>query len=133
MKTIVGLIGLAILLNASECSKKEIALANTRWKILEFRQPNATSAQLPTKDYILEFQNENSLNIRLDVNNCMGSYEITDKGAIRISPLGCTKMCCDSEFALNLVNNFSKMQTFKVKAKTLYLKGEGEIILEKLD
>lgn len=133
MKTIVGLIGLVILLNASECSKKEIALANTRWKILEFRQPNATSAQLPTKDYILEFQNENSLNIRLDVNNCMGSYEITGKGAIRISPLGCTKMCCDSEFAMNLAMTLSQMHTLKLKKNKLTLTGEGRILLELLE
>ena len=133
MKTIVGLIGLALLLSASECGKKEIVLAGTRWKVSEMRQPNATSAQLPTKDYILEFQNENSLNIRLDVNNCMGSYEITDKGAIRISPLGCTKMCCDSEFALNLTQALSTMQTFKLKNDVLHLSGQGKIMLELLE
>lgn len=133
MKTIVGLIGLALLLSASECGKKEIVLAGTRWKVSEMRQPNATSAQLPTKDYILEFQNENSLNIRLDVNNCMGSYEITDKGAIRISPLGCTKMCCDSEFALSLAQALSTMQTFKLKNDMLHLSGQGKIMLELLE
>lgn len=133
MKTIISFIGLALLLSASECGKKEIVLAGTRWKVSEMRQPNATSAQLPTKDYILEFQNENSLSIRLDVNNCMGSYEITDKGAIRILPPGCTKMCCDSEFAMNLAQTLSNMQTFKLKNDVLHLSGQGKIVLEKLD
>ncbi len=132
MKKMGYFIGLVILLSASECGKKTVSLAATQWKVLELRQPNATNTLLPTKTYVLEFRDEKSLNLRLDVNNCIGNYEKTDDGKITFTPLGCTKICCDTEFALTLTQMLSSLHTFELKKDTLSLKGEGYIILKRI-
>jgi len=45
--------------------------------------------------------------------------------------MGCTEMCCDSEFAESLPSLFLKMTRYYGKGERLYLEGEGEIVLEK--
>ncbi|MBK7872108.1 MAG: META domain-containing protein [Saprospiraceae bacterium] len=130
MKILAYFVGLIVVLSASKCSNKEIALTGTRWKVAELRQANATTAQLPTKDYILEFRDEKSVGIKLDINSCGGAYEIAAPGKIKISPLACTKACCDSEFAMQVIAMLSNMKTFKMKKDALLLEGEGKIRLE---
>ncbi|MDX1939423.1 MAG: META domain-containing protein [Saprospiraceae bacterium] len=132
MKIVAYFMCLFVLLSASKCNNDGVKLSNTRWKVIELRQANATSSQLPTKDYILEFRDEKSLGIKLDINNCFGGYEVSAPGKISIQPLACTKACCDSEFAMQITATLSKMATFKVKKEALILEGEGKIRLEQL-
>lgn len=133
MKKMGYLIGLVILLSASECSKKEVSLAGTQWKVLELRQPNATNAQLPTKDYIVEFSADQSIGIKLDINTCFSKYEIKMPGNIAIQPLACTKACCDSELAMQIVAMLSNMNAFQVKKNKLSLEGVGTIKLVQVE
>lgn len=128
MKPIFYLVALFLITNAATC--KRITLPNTKWKVLEMRLPNTTSTQMPTKDYILEFKADSSITIKLDVNNCFSKYKLTGKNEITIHTLGCTKVCCDSEFAQSLANTLPKMQTFKIKGDNLILEGDGNIKLE---
>jgi len=85
---------------------------------------------MPTKDYVLEFKADSSITIKLDVNNCFSKYKLTNKNEITINTLGCTKVCCDSEFAQNLAQTLSKMEFFKIKGNDLLFEGDGKIKLE---
>lgn len=128
MKPIFYLLIIFIITNAATC--KRITLPNTKWKVREMRLPNAASVQMPTKDYVLEFRADSSINIKLDINNCFSKYHILDVNHITINSLGCTKACCDSEFAMTLAHLLSQTKTFKIKGDKLQLDGEGKIKLE---
>lgn len=101
-------------------------LANTKWKVMELRLPNSTNTLYPTKDYMVEFRDEKSMGIKLDINNCGGGYELSEDKAIKISPLACTKACCDSEFASNLASTLSTMTAMKGSGKNLILENPIE-------
>ena len=134
MKNAALLLALALLLSASRCNEKNTDLTGTRWRVVELRQPNANSAQLPVKDYVLEFRDDKSLGIRLDINNCFGGYAINPPDKIIIQPLACTKACCDSDLAMQVTALLPQMTTFLVKKKNvLLLEGEGSMRLERVE
>lgn len=132
MRIAAYLLLLFLLTTAAFC--KRVTLPDSRWKVLEVRLANATSVQMPTKDYILEFRADNSIGIKLDVNNCFSQYKISEPNQISMMPLGCTKMCCDSEFAMTLAGTLPLMRTYTIKKKKrLILQGDGIIQLERLE
>lgn len=55
-------------------------------------------------------------------------YEIINSGNIMISPMGCTQICCDSDFAEDLSQLFPKMTEYYGKGDELIFEGQGEII-----
>ena len=55
-------------------------------------------------------------------------YEIINSGNIKISPKGCTEICCDSDFAEDLSQLFPKMTEYYGKGDELIFEGQGEII-----
>jgi len=132
MRITIYLLLLFLLTTAVFC--KRVTLPDSRWKVLEVRLANATTVQMPTKDYILEFRADNSIGIKLDVNNCFSQYKIGEPNQISMMPLGCTKMCCDSEFAMALAGALPLMRTYTIKkGKMLVLEGDGRIVLQKME
>ncbi len=129
MRINLCLLMLALLLGASRCNETTPDLNGTRWKVTEIRQPNASNAQLPTKDYVLEFRDNKSVGIKLDINNCFGNYEIADAGKISIQPLACTKACCDSDLAMQIISLLPHMTDYQIKGTTLSLTGAGRVQL----
>lgn len=133
MRINLCLLLLALLLGASRCNETTPDLNGTRWKVTEIRQPNASSAQLPTKDYVLEFRDNKSVGIKLDINNCFGNYEIADAGKIFIQPLACTKACCDSDLAMQIISLLPQMTDYQVKNDIMRLSGSGKMALQKVE
>ncbi len=133
MKIIACVFCLFVLLSASKCNEQTESLADTRWKVTELRQADATNVQLPTKDYIVEFRADQSIGIKLDINNCFSKYEIKTPGNIAIQPLACTKACCDSELAMQIVAMLPNMNTFQIKKKSLFLEGAGTMQLVQVE
>lgn len=132
MRITIYLLLLFLLNSAVFC--KRVSLPDSRWKILEVRLPNATTVQMPTKDYVLQFHADNKVTIKLDVNSCFSEYKIGEPNQISISPLGCTKVCCDSEFAMAMVLALPQMRTYTIKKrKLLVLEGDGRIVLQKME
>ncbi|HET6556519.1 MAG TPA: META domain-containing protein [Prolixibacteraceae bacterium] len=70
---------------------------------------------------LLTFKRDGSYSLKLDVNNCMGSYETGEGDSISISTPGCTKMCCDSPFSVKLAGTLSKVTTYSIDDNTLQL------------
>ena len=79
--------------------------------------------------YILELTSTESYSLNLDVNACIGLYEQFNKGSISFQPMACTKICCDSAFAVELSGLFPKMTGYYTRGSKLYFEGDGEIIL----
>ncbi|MFN7118813.1 MAG: META domain-containing protein [Saprospiraceae bacterium] len=104
---------------AFSCQRR--TLTNTRWKVLELRLANSSNTLYPTKTYIVEFRDSTSIGIKLDINTCGGGYKLSKDNTIEISPLACTKACCDSELAQNIAMTLSEMTVVKGSSKKLVL------------
>lgn len=124
----------AIGLILSSCKKQNsyIDITQNKWEVVKIREQSSFSYENANKRYVLEFNN-NEFNINLDVNNCFGKYQIISREEIEIESLGCTEICCDSDFAENLSHLFPKMTKYSRIENNLIFEGEGEIILKQYE
>lgn len=115
------------------CGKKDIYLDLTtnNWEIIKIKKQGESSYKKAVNSYVLSFINQSSYSINLDVNECFGSYEVISDGNINLGPLGCTEICCDSEFAQTLSDLLPKMTSYYGKSDELIFEGEGKIIMRK--
>ena len=118
---------------STSCAKKDINidLTATTWEVVKIKKQGESSYTKAEESYVLTFTNEQTYTLNLDVNNCFGDYEIASKGNIDLGHVGCTMICCDSEFAQNLTQLFPKMTKYYGKGDKLIFEGEGEIVLER--
>ena len=114
------------------CGKKDIYLDLTSndWEVIKIKKQGESSYTKAEESYILKFTNEQTYSINLDVNECFGDYEIMGSGNIEVGQMGCTEVCCDSEFATTLSDLFPKMTSYYGKGDELIFEGEGKIILK---
>jgi len=117
----------------TSCAKKDIYidLTSNDWEVVKIKMQGESSYTKSGASYILSFTSENTYAINLDVNNCFGDYDITSDGNIDFGLMGCTEICCDSEFAQNLSQLFPKMTKYYGKGNELIFEGEGKIVLKK--
>jgi len=117
----------------TSCDKKDIYidLTSNDWEVVKIKKDGDSGYTKARESYILSFTSENTYAINLDVNNCFGDYDITSDGNIDFGLMGCTEVCCDSEFAQNLSLLFPKMTKYYGKGDELILEGEGKIVLKK--
>ena len=116
----------------SSCKKEDISIEiiSYNWEVVKIKEQGESSYTKAYESYVLEFISDTTYTLKLDVNNCGGHYEILNNGNIDISPMGCTKICCDSEFAEVLSRLFPKMTEYYGTGDELIFKGQGEIILK---
>lgn len=74
---------------------------------------------------LLRIKNDSAIELQLKVNECYGSYDIPQPGAIRVGSLSCTEMCCDPKPAKALSRFLSKVDHYQLKEDKLVLLGEG--------
>ncbi len=81
---------------------------------------------------VIEIKNNGSYNLKLDANSCIGNYTLSNNNFIALSASGCTKICCDSEFSLKLVQMLLQVKSYKIESNNLKLEvpGWGWINLE---
>ncbi len=115
------------------CQKEDvnIDLQLNNWEIMEVMWSSQSNSAETDSSYIVQFHQDSAVYLQLDVNTCFGKYFISEQGEIEIQGMGCTEMCCDSEFAESLPSLFLKMRKYYALGDRLYLEGDGRIILEK--
>jgi len=116
----------------SSCKKENVNIDITsyKWEVIKIKKQGESSYIKANESYVLELTSDTTFNLKLDVNNCFGHYEILSKGNMDISKMGCTEICCDSEFAEDLLHLFPKMTKYYEKGAELIFEGQGEIILK---
>ncbi len=116
----------------TSCGKKDIYidLTSNNWELVKIKKQGESSYTKAEESYIIKFTNEQTYNVNLDVNDCFGEYNITSDGLINVGPMGCTEVCCDSEFALSFLELLPKMTSYYAKGDELIFEGEGKIILK---
>lgn len=102
------------------------------WKVISIKMNHQTNFEFPKNDYILRFTSDSTYHLNVDVNACTESiFEKDNAGKINFKPMGCTKMCCDSDFAVHMLQLLYSIENYKVIGHILSLEGEGQIRLEK--
>lgn len=110
----------------------DIDLTANSWKVMKMRKSGEVNFTETDSTYILRFLNDAEYTLSLDVNSCMGQYEIPNKGDIEIQAMACTEACCDTEFAQNLSLLFSKMNRYYARGDELHFEGRGKLVLQSL-
>lgn len=106
-------------------------LTNVDWRVLSIVDKEVNFQMIPLYGYLIRLNKEGQLYYNTDVNNCSASYE---HGAevISIANQSCQERCCDSEFAMTFHSLLSTVDHFKTKGDSLLLRGDKEIVFEKL-
>ncbi|AXG71812.1 META domain protein [Kordia sp. SMS9] len=106
--TLLSIIVLALI--SCDASTKEFV--GSSWKVVELK--NSGTTVKVTDAIILKVNSDTEFSLKLDVNNCFGTYSITGKSNIKLQGLACTEMCCDSEFSKAVVAALYKVSTIKL-------------------
>ncbi len=116
----------------SSCMKEDmdVDLSSKDWKVLKIKNKGQLSYTSTDSTYVLCFSSKTEYTLDLDVNGCIGSYEVPDPGNIEIQPMACTKVCCDSEFAEELACLLPGMTEYYTRGGELHLEGVGKIVLQ---
>jgi len=132
IKLIFLLFALVPILIVTSCGKKDIYidLTSSNWEVVKIKKQGESSYTKAEESYILKFTDKQTYNVNLDVNECFGEYNIKSSGNIYMSTMGCTEICCDSEFALSFSELLPKMTSFYGNGDELIFEGEGKIILK---
>ena len=116
----------------SSCMKEDIDidLTSKHWKVVKIKNAGQLTYTATDSTYILRFSTESEFSLDLDVNMCIGLFEVPEQGSIDIQPMACTKVCCDSEFAEELAFLLPGMSEYYTRGDELYLEGDGKIVLQ---
>lgn len=74
---------------------------------------------------VIEFKNDGTYRIKLDVNGCFGDFALSSSNGISISASGCTEMCCDSQFSQKFIQMLPQVKTFEIEGSNLKLNIPG--------
>lgn len=131
-KSQILIIAILVGLTVWSCKKEDINIdiTSNNWEVVKIKIQGESTYTKAKESYVLEFVSDTTYTFNLDVNNCGGHYEIVNNGNINISVMGCTEICCDSEFAENLANLLPKMTAYYGKGTELIFEGQGEIFLK---
>ena len=91
-------------------------LLNSTWRLEKFNGELIDHEKYGQEAFILQFRNGIQYSFSLDVNACGGSVTTDNKGAITFEMPGCTEMCCDSEFAMQIINALPKVEKYRLPA-----------------
>ena len=127
----IMLSGLGLIVQSCTKQDANIDLTSSIWTVDKVIWSGQSTPVKADSLYLLEFANDTQYTFALDVNTCFGEYTNTGNGNVIIKRMGCTEMCCDSEFAIKLSLLLPKMTKYYGKEEKLYLEGDGEIILLK--
>lgn len=134
IQVISSCIFIVFLIISGSCKKKEICINLTanEWEVVKIKKEGASSYTKAKNSYVLKFTSKQTYSINLDVNECFGAYENRSCGNILIEPMGCTEVCCDTEFAQSLSILLPEMNQYYIIGDELILEGEGVIMLKEI-
>jgi heat shock protein HslJ len=105
-----------------KCSKeRENKISDNSWRVLSITSSDNQNILNAPSLFEIQFHQDNSVNLKLDVNSCFSTYRIINTGIIKIQSFGCTKMCCDDPFADILKQALIEVTGYKREKDSLEL------------
>ena len=121
-----------LVLTLISCDAATEEFVGSSWKVVRLKT-NGTSVDV-TNDVILKVNSDTEFSLKLDTNNCFGTYAITGKTEIKLAGIACTEMCCDSEFSQAVVKALHQVSKIKLKGEYATLSSnEVEITFQRLE
>ncbi|MDX2284217.1 MAG: META domain-containing protein [Bacteroidia bacterium] len=120
---------LAALILAAGVSCERIAsssLAGTRWLAVSIE--DAVSTRSAVGAYLLEFGDGDIWSIELDVNTCNSVFSLGGGSRIDFTTPGCSKACCDSQFAEDMLRILDAADRYQLRNGRLILQAGGETL-----
>lgn len=119
------------LLLLSSCIVK-VNLEETAWATQSIMAADKPEPMTSDKTYVLNFTDKGQINLKLDINRCVSRFGSPSANRINIEPFACTKACCDSKFATQLISLLPEMTNYHVKDNQLTLESPlGKIVFTK--
>ena len=114
---------LFVILFSCEKEKKDFASdIYATWEVVDFMSIESMSYPKDNNyNPVIEFKRDGSFTLKLDSNSCFGSFSFSGENGISIPRTGCTKMCCDSDFSIKLVEMLSRVETYSIEENKLKL------------
>ncbi|NOR76590.1 MAG: META domain-containing protein [Draconibacterium sp.] len=111
------------------CNKDSVEVADdiyNSWEVVEFMSVESVHySKIDNYNPIIEFRNDGDFSLKLDANNCVGSFNLFGESGIEITTPGCTKICCDSEFSNKLTIILSQVESYSIIENQLKLNISG--------
>ena len=118
------------LLLSCEKQNTEVDLMAYYWNVTQVKKSTDPAPRLANGNYIVRFYQDKTYSLQLDVNSCGGTYNIDAPMKLRLSPLACTNMCCDSDIGNVIAEVLPSVSSYSFNGSRLTLKGNGSLILK---
>jgi len=105
------------------CNKEKDIVLSNEWIAASITYENGDFIT-PNSEYFFILDNKNKFTLRLDINLCWGSVHFRKKTVDFKNGIGCTQACCDSEFAIALINNLENTKNWDIVENQLILKND---------
>lgn len=105
-------------------------LAQSEWLITGYLSSVSNEPNVSPIAYQLNFINDSTFILNLDINKLVGKYSATQDGTFQVIETKQTDSCCDSENALQLAAVISTTQNYRATQEGITLVGAGEVYLE---
>jgi heat shock protein HslJ len=137
MKTLSFLNILLLLLIS--CNKHDDAAENNLYRTWEAKNfMSKESVAYPKNEntpILLTFKKDGTYSLKLDINNCGGSFTSGKNNQLEFDFAACTEACCDSQFSQKLATMLPEVTTYTIEGRELKLNVPqwGYIELELVD
>ena len=123
MKTVFKTLILIYFFVLVACIKEDDIVLSNEWIAASITYENGNFIS-PNSEYSFNLENKDKFSLRLDINLCGGTVYFRKKTVEFKNGIGCTEACCDSEFAVALVNNLDKTKNWEIVENQLILKND---------
>jgi len=113
---------LVILLSCHKDHDSHINSVLHTWEVKNFMSvESVTYPKIEGNRILIAFNQDGTYQLHLDVNHCLGTFRAGLNSQIEIGSSGCTKICCDSDFSVKLVEMLPQVISYFIDGKKLYL------------
>jgi len=92
------------------------------WEVKSFMSLESVAyPKTEGKKVLLTFNPSGNVGLKLEVNGCGSSFEISKPGEIKIDSFICTEICCDSQFSTKLLAMLPQVTSYEIVKNTLRL------------
>ena len=113
MKTTLLALFFLFLLHLTSCNKDKANVIDNQWIATSIVLENDVILT-PNSNYYLSFESKDQFSLSLDINHCGGEVHFKKNTVEFKSGAYCTEACCDSDFAITLLNQLTQIEQWEL-------------------
>jgi hypothetical protein len=127
MKGLFYTLILALFFSLVACDKDKDIVMDNEWIASSIRFENGEFIT-PVSEYYFILEKNNQFRLQLDVNSCGGEVCFRNKTVEFKNGIYCTEACCDSDFAIALVENLPQTKYWEISTDQLVLTNDKGLV-----